>query len=649
MPDDAQAALREPLSSWSAATLAFWCAAQGEQLRTSRVDVGRLLSGVTGAELLRLTDAELDELGVPSRMRAYLRDKLVYAQATPATVDEQLLQAETQGRTLRETLRATSSRRDLSEATGARAPSEADSAPLLRAPTPPGRMASAAVGAVAGALAATTAFMAVERRKREAGQATTSDALSTTSVTLPYQWAASSANFGLEWVRKALEVGEGVPMVGACFTLCLIVAQSAEQAMANKSAAGELGNLAVRVATVLAGAEEFTLQRVAPSVGLLQAALREVVELVQAYSTRGWLRRLASAGGDAQRFKSLHVRVREEMAALSFDLQLSTPAFRDESKALRCAVLEATGRTVEQGGLAELLGRPGGAEVLRDTLGVDAQVLSAEVADLARTLERVQGSVEAHLSLSLSKELRGAIQLNVQLTQPSKRSAGGATFLQQAVLREGFTGTQRRVAAFRVLAGHAVECALSVDSRDNTELRVKAIERVQQVEAFYEPAARAMARRRCCGGAAFAGLVVPQSCCVFQEEDVEIPPEQPRQALLRLTLPDDAGPQGEVLTLRLRLWVSFHPAPALGLGFELGKTVPVVQTLFLAVFKKGSSRLLVRDIEDVAAKHRAGVVALGAPVLALPLLIHNRYLAHSESLLKRQLVGWADGTAIELA
>ncbi len=523
----------------------------------------------------------------------------------------------------------------------------ADDAPLLpvRPPTPPSNLAMQLTAGLAGAMAATTTFLAVERNKRATGEATTSETLST-SVALPYQWAATTASLGLEFVKNALQIGESVPMVGACFTLCLIIAQSAEQAMANKASAAEIGYLATRVATVLAAAEISTLERVAPSVGALQGALKEAVELIQAYSSRGWLRRLASANGDSARFKALHSRIKDEMANLSFDLQVSTPAFKDETKALRAAVLMETGRTVEEGGLAELLSRPNGADVLRNTLGLDAQVLSSEIADVQRGLDRVQKSVDAHLSLSLNKELRGAIQLNVSLTQPSKRSAGGSTFLQQAVLREGFTGTQRRVAAFRVMAGHAVECALAVDSKDNTELSVKAIERVEQVEASYEPASRAAARRRCCGGAVWQGLVVNSEAELFTQDDVDVPVTDTKTALVTLTLPEDAGPAGEVLTLKLRLWVSFHPAPALGEGFESGKTVPVTQTLFFAVYKKGSSRFQIRDLEDMTAKHRAGIVALGAPVLALPLLVHSRYLKNSESLLRKQLIGWADGTHI---
>lgn len=60
---------------------------------------------------------------------------------------------------------------------------------------------------------------------RSQGQATTADTLAT-SVSLPYEWASETAEFGLEFVKSALEIGESLPMIGACFTLCLIIAKA---------------------------------------------------------------------------------------------------------------------------------------------------------------------------------------------------------------------------------------------------------------------------------------------------------------------------------------------------------------------------------------------------------------------------------------
>ena len=626
--------------------------------------VSALLAGVSGDDLLHMSDRDLDERGVPYRIRNMLREQLLpaaeaAAESEPAvlSVDEQVVRASQHAAQMRASLNTRSG-----AARSGEAPEEEEEAGreddgeselhvhlLPRPPTPPTDKTIGLVSGVAGALAATTAFIASERAKKAQGLRTTVDTMDVTSPTLPYTWASQSAGFGMEWVKKALEVGEGAPLIGACFTLCLIIARSAEQALANKGACAQLGYLARRVALALAGADKDNMARVAQSAGQLKAALKEAAELVQQYASRGWLRRLAAAGGDAQAFKSLHNRVQEEMKLLSFDLQITAAAFKDETRALRALVLDRTGKTVDEGGLAELLAKEDGKQSVRALLGVDAQVLGAEIAGLAAELSRVSRAVDSHLALSLHKELRGAVVLSVSLSQSSKKSAGGRTYLQQATLHEGFTRTQRRVAAFRVMAGHAVECVLSVDAKDNTDLRVKAIERVDHVEARYEPASRAAARRRCCGGSTFLeGLSVSSEAQLFTEEDVDISTASPTSAHITMALPDDAGPTGEVLTLKLRLWVSFHPAPALGEGFERGRSVPVTQTLFLAVYKRGSKRMLMRDIEDEAAKHRSAPLALGAPVLALPLLIHKNHIHATERMLKTQLVGWSDGTPWDL-
>ncbi len=56
------------------------------------MDVGRLLRGVTGEELERMSDRALDERGVPFRMRAYLREKLLSRADVqqPVSVEEQV-------------------------------------------------------------------------------------------------------------------------------------------------------------------------------------------------------------------------------------------------------------------------------------------------------------------------------------------------------------------------------------------------------------------------------------------------------------------------------------------------------------------------------------------------------------------------------
>ena len=658
------------MASWSAATLGRWCAAQGDALRTPHFAVATLLKDVDGAALLGLSDYALDELGVPARMRAYLRDKLHPPPEAAKAVEEQVAEAERHGR---EFVKRMSSHNGTPAAADDAAPATASASreashgaiEVVVPPEEPSMMSAKVVAGLAGAFAATTALIASEREKRENGQATLADTMSA-SVALPYAWAAESAQFGLEFVKKALEVGENVPMVGAVFTLCLLVAQAAQSALANKGASRELGVLAARVAQSLAAADAELLAKVAPGVSALKEALKDAVALIQSYSTRGWLRRLASAGGDSARFKGLHERIRDEMSTLSFDLQLAAPppdAFRDESKGLRALVLSQTGRTVEEGGLEEMLKRPGATEALRAHLGVDARVISAELAELSAAVARVGKTADATLALSLDKELRNSVQLTVSLTQPGKRGGtGGTTFLTQAALPGAplaawaRSTAARRVAAFRVLIGHAVEVALVVEGRPNSELRVRAIERVEQAgPATYVPAPAAAKRRSCwCGGSngggMFAGLLTSEAEAeLFQDDDVDIPLAAPRTATLQLRLPEDAGPSGEVLTLNLRLWVSFLPAPTLGDGFAEGKTVAVTQTLYLSVHRKASARFQLAELEDAATAQRSAVARVAGTALMLPLMVRAKQHRSTELLMRRQLVGWDDGGAAAAA
>ena len=604
----------------------------------SGVTAAELLKGVTGSQLAAFSQSDWEEHGLPPRMRAYITEKLL--SPVEPTVGDTLAKVEREKSVLRNHLARHTS-------TSERPLATEEEQPLVEAADAGGASvrALAITAGIASVAAGVTGFLEAQRLKREMGQPEASDEMPP-KVALPYQWAAASAGLGLEWVKKALEIAENAPLVGAVFTLCLIVAQSAEQALCNKSSCAELGRLACRVASVLASAESDTLARVESSVTALKEVLREAAELVASFTKRGWLRRLAAANGDAALFRRLHENLRQEMSTLSFDLQVSTPLFRDETKALRALVLNKTGRTVEEGGLNLLLQQPDGRETLRGTLGADAQALSAEMEALSGQLAHVKGVVDATLHLARSKELRGAVQLSVQLTQPSKRGTGaGATYLQLAPLPDGPAGG-RRVAAFRVMAGHAVEMSLQVSECESTELKIKHIERVEHVSSCYVPAPNSSRRARCCGdvlGLGWAGVALERvDAVLFEADEVVLSPDQPRVARLTLSLPDDAGPSGELLTLRLRLWVSFLPAPALGLGFEEGATVPVTQTLHLAVYgKKGRAKFALRDIEDNLARQKAGLVGLGAmPILALPMLVHRKYLNGTEAQLQQQLVGW---------
>ena len=77
--------------------------------------------------------------------------------------------------------------------------------------------------------------------------------------------------------------------------------------------------------------------------------------------------------------------------------------------------------------------------------------------------------------------------------------------------------------------------------------------------------------------------------------------------------------------------------------------MPVNQTLHLAVYsKKGRRAFLLRDVEDDLTQRHL-VLTRGAPILALPLLIHRRWLNGTEEALQRQLVGYADGTQLVIS
>jgi len=670
------------VGEWSAATLSRWCAQQGDSLRTEHFSVATLLRDVDGAGLLAMSDYSLDELGVPARMRTFLRDKLHPAPAAPETVEDQMAAAEAHGREFMKrmsthdlgALAAAGSQASRGSTPGgspahaaaphasrsgrsrasSRPSREASDSELLVPPPPPEHSSMFTAKVVAGVVAASagiTALIASEKDKRDDGKATLADSMSN-SVALPYAWAAESAEFGLEWVKKALQVGEGVPMVGAIFTLCLLVAQAAQAALANKTAARQLGVLAQRVAQTLAAADSALLERVQTGVAALKEALKDAVALIQSYSTRGWLRRLASAGGDSTKFAGLHARIRDEMGILQFDLQLAAPppdAFRDESKALRATVLAQTGRTVEEGGLEELLKRPGGTEALHSQLGVDARVLSAELAELSTAVSHISKTADATLALSLDKELRHAVQLSVSLQQPGKRGDKTAFITQAALPGKHLAswaraGAAKKVAAFRVLSDHVLEVLLEVESKPNSELHVRGIERIEQAgPATYVPAPAS--KRRCwCGGSGgnmLAGLLTSDAEAVlFEDDDVDIPLTAPCTATLQMRLPDDAGPAGEVLTVTIRLWVSFLPSPTMGDGFAEGKTVAVTQTLYLAVHRKATARFLMEQLEDSATAQRSAVAKVAGTALLLPLMVHARHYRSTELLMRRQLVGW---------
>ncbi len=115
------------MSKWSAATLARWCSTQGDALRTPHFSVTTLLAGVDGAALLAMSDYALDELGVPARMRVYLRAKQPPL-AELVAVEAQVEAAERHSREFVKSI----SNRDASERRGSAPGGHSTSAPASR-------------------------------------------------------------------------------------------------------------------------------------------------------------------------------------------------------------------------------------------------------------------------------------------------------------------------------------------------------------------------------------------------------------------------------------------------------------------------------------------------------------------------------------
>ena len=138
----------------------------------------------------------MEELGLTQAMREHIAVKLL--SPPELSVDEQLRAAELEKSQLRDHL----SRQ------GEHPLSEEEHTPLREASSSgvSARTVALTAGA-AGVLGGLVGFFAAEREKREAGRATTADALSP-QVAMPYQWASASTALGIEFVKKARTPGE---------------------------------------------------------------------------------------------------------------------------------------------------------------------------------------------------------------------------------------------------------------------------------------------------------------------------------------------------------------------------------------------------------------------------------------------------------
>lgn len=69
---------------------------------------------------------------------------------------------------------------------------------------------------------------------------------------------------------------------------------------ANNHNCAALARLATRITKILAEADRDLLATHEASLGELQHALKDAVDAIQAYSQKGWLRKLAAPGGDTR-------------------------------------------------------------------------------------------------------------------------------------------------------------------------------------------------------------------------------------------------------------------------------------------------------------------------------------------------------------
>lgn len=162
--------------------------------------------------------------------------------------------------------------------------------------------------------------------------------------------------------------------------------------------------------------------------------------------------------------------------------------------------------------------------------------------------------------------------------------------------------------------------------------------------AQHVPILRAITPR---GQVSFAQLFV-------SDEDVDIPLDNRKKAEVMMTLPEDAGPKGEVrwreetgfssraalaincpesnlhtvpfratqvLKLLLKIWVSFEPNPQFGDGFERGKTVSVTQAVSSAI---ALVQCAVRSVAfGIAREESLTLSLLSSPIAAVFLCIQE--------------------------
>mmetsp|Transcript_19981 Transcript_19981/g.65074 ORF Transcript_19981/g.65074 Transcript_19981/m.65074 type:complete len:662 (-) Transcript_19981:944-2929(-) len=412
-------------------------------------------------------------------------------------------------------------------------------------------------------------------------------------------FAQDAADFGLEFVKGILEVGDKLPVVGSIFGVALLVCATAEQTFAARRSCQQLSGLCGRVARALLHADPAVLERVGPSTARLRDLLTEALALVAGYSDKGWLQRFASMKKDTALFASLHESIQEEMQFLQFDIQITTPAYKDESKAMQARVLELTGRSVEDGGLEILLERTDGREELRQMLGLEAKVLASEIDLLAGHIGDMKKDTTLVLDVAQDSELLTAVELQVQIFNLGK-GCGPSALAARLMEVEADGGFK---VGYRVMRGLPIFMRLKLVSNDKLHsARVDdSLIGISSVTAHltYKPVLPRRLCNWCCGMGVdpklLHALTIPVTASVTSRSDLAIDEDDPLAADVELHLPDDSGYYGNPCSLEVAIKVGVQrPGSS-------AQTTEFRQTICLAVFKKFATRARFMDASDAAA------------------------------------------------
>ena len=176
-------------------------------------------------------------------------------------------------------------------------------------------------------------------------------------------------------------LGRSLPFVGPLFAVANVIYKQAEMARSCKENCRILASLVRSVMASLEAADAAILERHEVQIQGLHDVLERVRDFVQSFGERGWFMRLVTAGTRLNDFKHLDTDLRSQISAVGLAIQLAPNAGRytDEEAALREYV-------ERNGGVDKVLASQHGKNRLSKMLGVEAQVLSSELASVAEQI-----------------------------------------------------------------------------------------------------------------------------------------------------------------------------------------------------------------------------------------------------------------------